>query len=88
LLRERGSVILMSSNVVPSQPQRNKRASAQSKKIPVKSSTKGKNLSVWFREEEKVEVEAYAERALEKPGPLARRVVLLYVRGELVPRKS
>jgi hypothetical protein len=58
------------------------------KRRAAKSTNKGKNLSVWFREDEKSEVEAYAEKALEKPGPLARRVVLLYVRGKLVPRES
>lgn len=72
------------SDVLLSQAKKRTRAKDKEKK----STNKGKNLSVWFREEEKTEVETFAERALEKPGPLARRVVLLYVRGQLVPRAS
>lgn len=72
------------SDVILSPAKKKTRSTDKTKK----STTKGKNLSVWFREDEKSEVEAYAEEALEKPGPLARRVVLLYVRGKLVPRAS
>lgn len=68
--------------------QAKKKQRAPNKQDRAKSTNKGKNLSVWFREEEKAELEAYAEQTLEKPGPLTRRVVLLYVRGKLVPRGS
>ncbi len=51
-------------------------------RIP-KEQRKGSNLSVWMRESERAEVEAAAEKSMDKAGPWARKILLKAARSQL-----